>query len=233
MVNQLEPLYEIRGLRRLYAIGGEPVVAVNNLDLDLLPGRLVLVSGKSGSGKTTLLNLMGALEIPTSGEIRFKGTKIAHFSQNQLTRWRREEIAFVFQAFALLPGLSARENVDLPLRIAGVAPSVIAERVDHYMGLVGLTKRAEHRVFELSGGEQQRVAIARALVKQPIVVLADEPTGELDRKTGLKVFALFRQLVNEQGISFCLTSHDPAARQFADEIYTLSDGKIVENEDNR
>jgi len=232
MVNQPEPLYEIRGLRRLYTIGGEPVVAVNDLDLDIHPGRLVLVSGKSGSGKTTLMNLMGGLESPTAGEIRFKGTNIARFSQSEVTRWRREEIAFVFQAFALLPGLSARENVDLPLRIAGVEPKAIAERVDHYIGLVGLTECAEHRVFELSGGEQQRVAIARALVKQPIVVLADEPTGELDRKTGLKVFALFRRLVDEQNISFCLTIHDPAARQFADEIYTLSDGKIVEREDH-
>ena len=227
-MEQLKPLYKLRGLKRVYAKGDETIVAVNNVDLDIHPGKLVLVNGKSGSGKTTLLNLMGGLENPTAGEIQFKGFNIAKFSQHELTRWRREEIAFIFQGFALLPGLTATENVDLPLRIAGVSPGVIADRVSRYLGLVGLTKRAEHRVFELSGGEQQRVAIARALVKQPAVILADEPTGELDRKTGIKVFALFKRLVKEEGISFCLTSHDTNAGQFADEIHTIKDGEMVE-----
>lgn len=229
-MTQQQVIYNIVGLTCVFTNGSEEVRAVDNVTLQLKQGRFVLVNGKSGSGKTTLLNLLGGLETPTSGEIYFKGKNIAGYNQKQLTEWRRHEVGFVFQAFALLPGLTAQENVDLPLRIAGEDPRGIGEQVAHYLGLVGLSKRADHRVFELSGGEQQRVAIARALVKRPTIVLADEPTGELDRKTGLKVLALFRRLIDEEGTTVCVTSHDPAVRQFANEVYTLSDGQIVEKD---
>lgn len=226
----VEVVYEACEATRVFHTGEHLVRAVDNVNLKLRAGTLVLVAGASGSGKTTLLNLLGGLDKPTTGEIRYRGADLASFSRRAITQWRRTEVSIIFQAFALLPGLSVRENVDIPLRIAGSAPDEIDDRVDYYLRLVGLAARADHRVFELSGGEQQRVAVARALAKRPSAVLADEPTGELDRKTGVKVLALLRRLCNEEGTTMCVTSHDPAAREFADEIYQLRDGTVVSQE---
>ncbi|MFW5744364.1 MAG: ABC transporter ATP-binding protein [Spirochaetota bacterium] len=225
------PVYETRCLTRVFADGDRRVRAVDKVSLDIPEGRFVLVNGRSGSGKTTLLNLLGGLDSPTSGEIVYRGASIAGYSEAERTQWRRREVAFVFQAFALLPGLTARENVDVPLRIASADPAEIGEQVAHYLSLVGLSKRADHRVYELSGGEQQRVAIARALAKRPRIVLADEPTGELDRKTAFKVLMLFRHVIEEEGLTVLATSHDPAVREIADRVYTLLDGRIVETID--
>lgn len=224
------PVFRARNLSCVFENSGEAVRAVSNVSMEIPSQRIVLVNGASGSGKTTLLNLLGGLETPTSGQVEYEGHDISEFGQARLTMWRRREIAFVFQAFALLPGLTARENIDLPLRIAGYAPREIVDRVNHYLELVGLAARADHRVFELSGGEQQRVAIARALVKKPRVVLADEPTGGLDRKTCIKVLSLFRRLVAEEDLTIVTTSHDPIARQFSNEVHTLRDGEIVERD---
>ena len=148
------------------------------------------------------------------------------FSERQMTHWRRAKAAFIFQAFALIPGLTAAENVDVPLRIAGTSPRVAGRRALEYLDMVGLAPRAHHRIYELSGGEQQRVAVARALVKEPEVLLADEPTGELDQTTGHRVLALLRSLAHERGIAICLTSHDPTAADFADEVYSMKDGEL-------
>lgn len=222
------PLIVCQNLSRTYVLGGEEVHAVKNVDLSIFSGKYVLVNGKSGSGKTTLLNLMGGLEPPTAGRVIYRGRDLTSFSSRELTRWRRFDIGFVFQAFALLPGLTARENVDLPLRIAGASASEVASRVTHYLELVGLAPRAQHRVFELSGGEQQRVAIARALVKRPKLILADEPTGELDQATGRKILKTLRDIVDIEGIATCITSHDPMAMEYVDVSHTLKDGEIVE-----
>ena len=222
------PLVACEKLWRTYVLGGQEVHAVRDVDLSVFSGTYVLVNGKSGSGKTTLLNLMGGLEQPTRGRVIYEGRNLASYSSKELTRWRRFDIGFVFQAFALLPGLTARENVDLPLRIAGASTSEVESRVTRYLELVGLAKRAQHRVFELSGGEQQRVAIARALVKQPRLILADEPTGELDQATGRRILQTLRDIVDSEGIATCITSHDPMAADYVDVSHTLKDGEIVE-----
>jgi putative ABC transport system ATP-binding protein len=222
------PLVACENLCRTYVLGAHEVHAVKDVNLAIFSGTYVLVNGKSGSGKTTLLNLVGGLEQPTKGRVIYEGRDLASYSSKELTRWRRFDIGFVFQAFALLPGLTARENVDLPLRIAGASAAEVESRVTRYLELVGLSKRAQHRVFELSGGEQQRVAIARALVKQPKLILADEPTGELDQATGRRILQTLRNIVDSEGIATCITSHDPMAVEYVDVSHTLKDGEIVE-----
>ena len=226
-------LITCENLSRTYVLGGEEVHAVRNVDLEIPNRGFVLISGKSGSGKTTLINLMGGLEKPTAGRVLYRGRNLASFSQRELTRWRRFDIGFVFQAFALLPGLTAKENVDLPLRIAGARAADVDARVMHYLDMVGLAPRAKHRIFELSGGEQQRVAIARALVKKPSLILADEPTGELDQASGRRVLQILRRIVDAEGIAACITSHDPMASEYADLAYGLQDGRIVEEREKR
>ena len=220
----MPPLIRASGVSREFVLGQERVQAVRSVSMELTPGRFVLIRGKSGSGKTTLLNLLGGLDRPTSGAVYYHERDLHHFSEREMTRWRRTKAAFIFQAFALIPGLTAAENVDLPLRIAGAGPRAAGQRALHYLDLVGLAPRAHHRIYELSGGEQQRVAIARALVKEPELLLADEPTGELDQTTGHGVLALLRGMARERNIAACVTSHDPTAADFADEVYGMRDG---------
>ena len=220
----MPPLIRASSVSREFVLGQERVQAVRSVSMELAPGRFVLIRGKSGSGKTTLLNLLGGLDRPTSGAVYYHERDLHHFSEREMTRWRRTKAAFIFQAFALIPGLTAAENVDLPLRIAGAGPRAAGQRALHYLDLVGLAPRAHHRIYELSGGEQQRVAIARALVKEPELLLADEPTGELDQTTGHGVLALLRGMARERNIAACVTSHDPTAADFADEVYGMRDG---------
>lgn len=220
----MPPLIRASSVSREFVLGQERVQAVRSVSMELIPGRFVLIRGKSGSGKTTLLNLLGGLDRPTSGAVYYHERDLHHFSEREMTRWRRTKAAFIFQAFALIPGLTAAENVDLPLRIAGAGPRAAGQRALHYLDLVGLAPRAHHRIYELSGGEQQRVAIARALVKEPELLLADEPTGELDQTTGHGVLALLRGMARERNIAACVTSHDPTAADFADEVYGMRDG---------
>ena len=227
------PLLRLEGVERTYTLGGREVHALRGIDLEIHEGQFVTLRGRSGSGKTTLLNLMGGLDRPTRGRVWYRGRDLATFSQSELTRWRRREVGLVFQAFALLPALTAFENVELPLRIAGCPPKEAARRVRECLEMVGLTKRITHRSFELSGGEQQRVAIARALVTRPRLILADEPTGELDQNTARQVLTLFRSIVESEGITLCMSTHDPVASSFADIVYHLVDGKLVQGSETK
>ena len=175
-----------------------------------------------------MLNLIAGLDRPTSGSIQFEGRELTSMSDAELTKLRRQQIGLVFQTFALLPTYSAYENVDLVLRINGVPARQRDRRVREVLALVGLSKRIAHRPFELSGGEQQRVAIARALAPHPSLILADEPTGELDSATGLAIVRLFRRLMEEEGVTVCLTTHDAAVMALADVTYEIVDGRIVD-----
>lgn len=225
-----EPLLRLEGVERTYTLGGREVHALRGIDLEIECGQFVALRGRSGSGKTTLLNLMGGLDQPTRGRIFYRGRELSTFSQAELTRWRRLEVGLIFQAYALLPALTAYENVELPLRIAGFSPKEASKRVRECLELVGLTKRITHRSFELSGGEQQRVAIARALVTRPRFIIADEPTGELDQNTAKQVMTLFRSIVESESITICMTTHDPVASSYADVVYTIVDGRLAVDE---
>jgi putative ABC transport system ATP-binding protein len=223
-----EPLVSVEGLSRVFTTGTEPVRAVWDVNLRIDQGSLVFIEGISGSGKTTLLNLIGGLDTPTSGSVHYRGTSLARLAAGELTRLHRREIGFIFQAFALMPGLTACENVDLPLRIVGVRPREAQESALVCLERVGLARRAHHRTEELSGGEQQRVAVARGLVAGPRLLLADEPTGELDHALAARIMDLFRNEVGRNGMTICLTSHDPAVAQYADRRFCMVDGRLIE-----
>jgi len=183
--------------------------------------------GRSGSGKTTLLNILAGLDRPTSGEVYFQGTRIDNMPESELIELRRHKLGFVFQSFGLLPLLSAHENVELPLRIAGFGHGERVRRAKRALDLVGLTRRSHHRPYELSGGEQQRVAIARALACEPVLILADEPTGELDSITARAVFGLLRDLARGEGITVITCTHDRMVMEMADRVEELADGRLV------
>lgn len=200
---------------------------MRNVSISIRPAEMVLIEGKSGSGKTTLLNLLGGLDTPSFGTITHRGKDIGTLSGRELTAWRRRYVGFIFQAFALLPGLSAFENVEVAGRIRGLSPVEAAERASYYLALVGIAKRSKHRISELSGGEQQRVAVARGLIGGPQVVFADEPTGELDHAMSRRVLDLLRAQVDNGDLTVCLTSHDRAVRGYAHRVYTLEDGRVV------
>jgi len=218
---------ETEDLWRVYRVGPQEVPALRGLNLKIEPGRFVAVKGRSGSGKTTLLNCIGGLDRPTSGAVRVFGRDLSEMSDEQLTRWRREQVGFVFQSFGLLPTLSAYENVELMLRIAGVGGRERHERALYCLDMVGLTQWARHRPYEMSGGQQQRVAIARALANNPQLILADEPTGELDSATAREILALFRRIVEEEHVTFLMASHDPLVDEYVDVALQLKDGQIA------
>lgn len=221
------PITRLVNVSRTYSLGGQPVYALREVNLSVPKGHFVMIRGRSGSGKTTLLNILGGLDRPTKGQVFFEDREIGHLSDRALTRWRRKEVNFIFQSFALLPTLTAYENAELPLRIKGVSGGERRRRVKECLELVGLWKRAFHRTFELSGGEQQRAGIARALATRPRLLLADEPTGELDSRTGQKVLSLFQEIVRQESITICMVTHDPNAEAFADTIYQMADGRIL------
>ncbi len=221
-----QALIEAEDVTRTFRVGVEEVNALRGVSISIRTGSFVLLRGRSGSGKTTLLNLLGGLDRPTRGTVKVDGRDLDGMSGGQRNRWRRDTAAFVFQALALLPGLTALENVDLPLRIAGVDPRTAAGRAREQLERVGLGPRVHHRVFELSGGEQQRVAVARALVKQPTVLFADEPTGELDQESGATVLQLLRSAVEERRMTAVVTSHDHLATGYADLVYAMADGVL-------
>jgi len=222
-------IVETKDLWRVYRLGTQEVPALRGVNLTIAPGRFVAVKGRSGSGKTTLLNCIGGLDRPTSGHVRVFGHDLAGLSDEELARWRREQLGFIFQSFGLLPTLSAYENVELMLRIAGVRGKERRERTLYCLDLVGLSKWASHRPFEMSGGQQQRVGIARALANRPRLILADEPTGELDSSTAREILALFRQIVDREHVTVLLSSHDPLVDEYVDEVKQLKDGQIVQN----
>ncbi|CAG0930377.1 sulfonate transport system ATP-binding protein [Thermoflexales bacterium] len=214
-------------LWRVYKVGALEVPALRGISLQIGAGSFVALKGRSGSGKTTLLNCLGGLDQPTSGEVRVLGHSIAQLNDDELTRWRREQVGFVFQSFGLIPTLSAYENVELMLRIKGTSPQAGRQRALACLALVGLDNWVHHRPYEMSGGQQQRVAIARALANQPRVILADEPTGELDSATAREVLALFRQIVETEKVTLLMVTHDPLVDEYADRVLLLEDGQIV------
>jgi ABC-type lipoprotein export system ATPase subunit len=213
---------------RVYHLGTEEIVAVNGVSLDVHAGKFIAVVGRSGSGKTTLLNLMAGLDQATSGSVLFEERDIADMSEGELIELRRHKIGFVFQSFGLLPLLSAFENIELPLRISGVGSREREQRTKEALEMVGLVPRSRHRPYELSGGEQQRVAIARAMVIRPSLMLADEPTGELDSTNARVIFGLFAEMVQNEGISVVAATHDSTLLNLADEVLEMRDGRVVE-----
>ena len=222
-----------RGVSREYEAGAGVVRALRGVDLDVARGDVVAITGPSGSGKSTLLHVLGALDTPTTGEVWFEDVPLSAMSDDERSRLRRHGIGFVFQRFNLVPVLTARENVALPLVISRTAPREQRRRVDRALSVVGLADRADHLPDALSGGEQQRVAIARALVPEPSVVLADEPTGSLDSATGDAVMAVLRRACVELGTTLVVVTHDARIAASADEVLTLHDGRIVEQQSLR
>lgn len=219
------PVVRVEDVTRVYRVGQGEVAALRGVTLEALPGAFAVLKGRSGSGKTTLLNLIGGLDRPTGGEVFVYGQSLSRLSGRQLTDLRRHRIGFVFQSFALIPTFSAFENVELMLRIAGMRRGR-RQRATHSLELVGLGPWASHRPWELSGGQQQRVSIARALATRPDLILADEPTGELDSATGRQIMALFRHIVVQQGITVVMATHDPVVEEYAHVIHELEDGQV-------
>lgn len=222
-----EPLLVVSGVERSFQAGGQRLDVLKGIDMSLKPGQLVMLKGRSGSGKTTLLNLIGGLDQPDKGEIVFRRQPFHVLSDEQRTEVRRREIGFIFQSYALLPLLSAWENVELSLRMSGTPRSEWKARVKHCLEMVGLSKRMHHRPFELSGGEQQRVAIAKAIAHRPPLLLADEPTAELDSQMGAQVMAMFREIIDAEHVTICMTTHDPTIMEVADHVYEMVDGRFT------
>ena len=220
-------IIKVENLTRTFKTGREPVFALKNVSMDIDSGRLTILRGRSGSGKTTLINLLGALDYPTEGSICFDGVEITGISEGRRDNLRRTGMGFVFQSVALISMMSAYENVEFGLRIAGYSARERKKRAEECLSLVGLEKRMHHRPHELSGGEQQRVAIARAVAHKPKIVFADEPTAELDTHLGLQVVRLFKSLAEKEGLTVVMTTHDPGMMEVADMVYTLEDGEIA------
>jgi putative ABC transport system ATP-binding protein len=229
--NRNGALIQIENLTKVYQMGEVQVQALRGISLAVRQGEYVAIMGASGSGKSTLMNMIGLLDRPTGGSYRIKGMEASKLNKGRLADLRNREIGFVFQQFNLLPRISARRQVELPLFYAGTARSQAQAKAQQALALVGLADRASHRPDELSGGEQQRVAIARALVNQPSLLLADEPTGALDTKTGAEVLDLIDEL-HAQGLTIVMVTHDPRVAQRAGRVITLSDGVIIADEEN-
>jgi putative ABC transport system ATP-binding protein len=224
------PIVETRSLSRDYRLGSSIVHAVRDVSLSIDRGELVAIRGRSGSGKTTLLSMIGGLDRPTSGEVLVDGQSVGKMQAGELVELRRRKIGFIFQTFGLLPILSAAENVEIPLRLVAADPRAREERVAVLLRLVGLGERGDHRPYELSGGEQQRVAIARALANRPSLLLADEPTGQLDSSTGRAIMSLLRAIVRTEGLTAVVATHDPLLIDLADRVIELRDGRVIEGE---
>jgi putative ABC transport system ATP-binding protein len=223
-----EPVASLTGVHRIYHLAGEDIHAVNDVTLDVWPGQMTAIVGRSGSGKTTLLNLIAGLDEPTRGTVRILGRDLGQMSEGERLALRLNHLGFIFQSFGLMPLLSARENVGVPLRMRKLDPREREQRVTEALAWVGLSDRAHHRPYELSGGEQQRVAIARALAQDPQLVLADEPTGQLDTRTGRRILDLLRRMVEERGVTLLIVTHDPQVMAEADIVHELRDGRLIE-----
>jgi putative ABC transport system ATP-binding protein len=223
------PVFETRNLSRDYEMPGGVVHAVRDVSLRVGGGQLVALRGRSGSGKTTLLSMIGALDRPTSGGVSVGGMPVSEMPESELVGFRRKHIGFIFQAFGLMPILSAAENVEVPLRLVRAEPRERDRRVRELLDLVGLKGRANHRPHELSGGEQQRVAIARALANRPSLLLADEPTGQLDSQTGRSIMTLLQHVMLSEGMTVMVATHDPMLIDLADRIVELRDGQVIDD----
>jgi putative ABC transport system ATP-binding protein len=222
-------MLRIRGVSRSFGSGANAVHALREVSLDVAPGEMVALVGRSGSGKTTLLNLAGGLDRPDAGTVRVDGADVTGLDDDGLSALRRTTVSYIFQTFGLIPVLSAAENVGIPLRMSRTPVAERERRVALLLDLVGLADHAQQRPDELSGGQQQRVAIARALAASPRLLLADEPTGHLDAETGLAVMALLRGVVESEGVTALLSTHDPVMMALADRVVRISDGRVVED----
>ncbi|MCA9926255.1 MAG: ABC transporter ATP-binding protein, partial [Anaerolineales bacterium] len=222
-------IIEVVNATKIYQVGEVETHALNGVSLEIEANEFAALVGPSGSGKTTMLQLMGCLDKPNSGTIKIKGQDVSQFNANQRAEIRREMIGFIFQFFALVPVLSAFENVELPLLLNNVGEKERKDRVNYLLEAVGLTDRAHHRPDQLSGGQQQRVAIARALAPNPIVVLADEPTANLDTANGEQAMDIMQKLNEETGTAFVFATHDPRVMAYANRVLKMRDGRLVDN----
>ena len=228
-MNVDKSIISVEKAARTFELAGETVSVLKSIDLDVEPGEFVTLIGRSGSGKTTLLNLLSGLDSPTSGKVLFEDQNMAELNEGKLTELRRSKLGFVFQSFGLLPLLSAFANVELPLRISGLGTRERAKQTRKALDIVGLVGRSNHRPYELSGGEQQRVAIARAIVHNPVLILADEPTGELDSVNSRAIFGLFKQMVEENNMAVVAATHDSNLLEMSDRVLRLSEGYIEQD----
>jgi putative ABC transport system ATP-binding protein len=220
---------QLENVTKIYTVGEVETRALDGISLSIKEGEFTAVVGPSGSGKTTLLQLMGCLDKPNSGLVKIKGQDVTRFNANQRADLRREMIGFIFQFFALVPVLTAYENIELPLLLSGDKPQERRERVADMLNAVGLTDRAHHRPDQLSGGEQQRVAIARALAPRPLLILADEPTANLDTANGKHAMQIMQRLNQETGTAFIFATHDPRVVSFARRVVKMRDGRLVDD----
>jgi putative ABC transport system ATP-binding protein len=230
----MKPVISVRNLVKTYFVGEVRVPALRGVSLDVDPGEFVTVVGPSGSGKSTLMHILGCLDKPTSGDYSLDGQNVSELSDDQLSWIRNKQIGFVFQGFNLLSRTSALENVELPLLYGGsyIAAADRRKRATEALAVVGLADRAEHHPNQLSGGQQQRVAIARALMNNPAILMADEPTGNLDSRTSIEVMDIFQALKDQRGITIVLITHEPQVAAYGSRILTIKDGGIVSDEPN-
>lgn len=228
MANDQKPIISVRKLRKVYMMGQEHVVALHNIDLDIPRGEVCCIFGTSGSGKSTLLNQLAGLEKPTRGVVRIGGVPISQLNENQLAAFRQKHIGFVFQSYNLLPELTAAENVAMPLMFKGIDPDVRLLEAKKMLCRVGLKDRMDHFPNQMSGGQQQRVAIARALVNNPVMILADEATGNLDTRTSFEILTLFQRL-HAEGSTIVFVTHNPEIAQFSSRNIVLRDGHITDD----
>ncbi|MFD0743113.1 ABC transporter ATP-binding protein [Phytohabitans flavus] len=220
------PLVTVRGVHRSFGSGPTAVHALRDVSFDVTAGTMVALVGRSGSGKTTLLNIVGGLDHPDAGTVVVDGAEVTGLGDDGLSQLRRAKVAYVFQTFGLIPVMTAAENVGVPLRLARMPTAERERRVELLLELVGLADHGEQRPAELSGGQQQRVAIARALAASPRLVIADEPTGQLDAETGLSVMALLRGVVESEGVTVLVSTHDPVMMALADRVMRMHDGQV-------
>jgi len=223
-------LYDLRGVSKSFTKGKEKITIFNNLNMSISEGDFLAIMGPSGSGKTTLLNLLGGVDKPTGGEIWFDDSRVDNLSESQLAKWRANNIGFIFQFYNLMPMLNAERNVELPLLLTKLSAKERKKNVAAAMELVGLSDRAKHMTSEMSGGQQQRVAIARAIVSDPKLILCDEPTGDLDRKTADEILSMLQLLNREFGKTIVMVTHDPSAANYAKRLLHLDKGEFVEKD---
>lgn len=225
-------IIQANNIIRMFPTGAGEFYALKGVDVEIPQGKLTILKGRSGSGKTTLMNILSTLDAPTDGNVIFDGQDYRDITELEKEQLRRNEIGFVFQAVALIPIMNAYENVDFAMRLAeaDLSPNEVDARIRETLALVGMEERMLHLPGQMSGGEQQRVAIARAVAHRPKVVFADEPTGALDTETGLRVMKLFRNLIEKEGVTIVMTTHDPNLMELGDVVYELEDGEIIDRQ---
>lgn len=233
MEEKKRPVIQVKNLYKVYRLGENKVYALRGVDFTINRGEFCAIIGTSGSGKSTLLNMLAGLEKPTKGEVIIAGQHIEKMNENQLVKFRRERVGFIFQSFHLLPTMNARENVALPLSFRGIGAKKRLKKADQVLKLVGLSKFVTHRPHQMSGGQQQRVGIARALIVDPQIIFADEPTGNLDSATSEEVMNLMKRIIREKNQTLVMVTHDNYLASFADRIFHIKDGKIVKIEEGR